>query len=167
MEETKGAWRFDEEAYDKAERPFHHSLQPDNLKEGEERIYKNGARASFQSSRNGTPRGSVDAGRASMDGGLAALSTTSPRPRQSVDHRVGAVEDGKGDDVNGTQVDIGKQADKKAIEGVPKDEPMPQHVRLRSKEEELRSAVDGLSVKEKAAVEDMLRDLYVSGGRKR
>ncbi|KAK5947045.1 hypothetical protein PMZ80_001191 [Knufia obscura] len=168
MEGTNGAWMFNHDAYQKADRPFHAGLEPDNLKEGEERIYRNGSRASFQSSRNGTPRSSIDGGRASMDASIAAMSMNSPRRsstkhRASVDHKVGAVEDGRSAQVNGTQVDIGQHPDRKEVGGITKDQPMHQHSQLRSKEEELGSGVEGLSVKEKVATEDMLRDLYSSG----
>ena len=165
IESSKGVWLFDPAAYEQAERPFHPGLEPDNLKEGEERIYRNGSRASFQSSRNGTPRGSIDAGRASMDGGIAALRAGSPKSRKSIDHKMGAVENGRPAEVNGTQVDVGRQPEKNGVQGITADEPMPKHSQLRSKEEELGSGVEGLSIKEKVATEEMLRDMYTSSGR--
>ncbi|KAK5089476.1 hypothetical protein LTR70_005941 [Exophiala xenobiotica] len=180
MEGTKGAWVFDTEAYEKAERPFHPGLEPDNLKEGEERVYRNGSRASFQSeSRNVTPRGSIDAGRASMDNGIAAFAASSPRSRKSIDHEasdrdsrrsiehnVGVGRDGRPAEVNGAQTNGGRHPEH-GTSGLTKEQPVPQYAQQRRKEEQLGSGMEGLSVKEQFAVEDMLREMYSSTGKRR
>lgn len=175
LEDTKGVWAFDTEAYDNADRPFHPGLEPDNLKEGEERVYKNGNRGSFQASPSTTPRGSIDGMRPRLSmseasGRRSVDVQDSGRPRQSLearhkralDEKLGAVEDGREASVNGTLMDVGREPEKKEIRGITKEEPEPQTNQLRSREEELGSGVEGLTVKDKVAVEDMLRETYSS-----
>jgi len=180
MEGTEGAWLFDVEAYKNAERPFHPGLEPDNLKEGEERVYKNGSRASFQSeSRGGTPRGSIDAGRASMDDGMSAFATSSPRSRQSmdvkgserearrsIDHQAVGRESRRSLDHNFAAVDYGRQAETPARS--PTQVPArPQDTQQRNQEEELSRGTKRLSTHEKSGVENMFRDMFSSTGKGR
>ena len=197
-EGTKGVWKFNPEAYETADRPFHPDLEPDNLKEGEERVYRNGARGSFQASPSTTPRGSIDGGRpsrlsmsdsprgsidggrprmsisdsprGSLDGGRPRMSIDQERPLKSLeakhkarlDEKLGAVETGRRASINGTAVDVGKEPPRKEIKPISRDEPGPQTTQLRSKEEDLGTGVKDLSLKDKIAVEDMLRDTYSS-----
>lgn len=167
-EKTCGVWSFDQEAWDKREKPYHPGLEPDNIKEGQQRVYRNGSRASFQASGPLLPRNSMASSRQSIDSARFAGSTKSRNSTESersfkdVDEKVGAVEDGRPAKIDGVKVDIGRQPEKKEIHGITKDEPEPQHAQLRSREEELGSGIEGLSVKDKVAVEDMLRDTYSS-----
>ena len=200
-ESTKGVWKFDSEAWEKAEKPFHPGLEPDNLKEGEERVYRNGSRGSIQLSRDNTPRNSVDfrtprgsvdlsngyhydSPRASIDSRRGGQHNDSPRasidsrrggqhndsPRASidsrrgshVDERIGAVEYGRPAEVNGTKVDVGRQPDRREIKGITKNQPSPQTSQKRMKEEELGSGIEGINLKEKIVVEDMLRSATAS-----
>lgn len=220
VHKTDGVWKFDMDAYESTPRPFHPGLEPDNLKEGEERIYRNGSRASLQVSRDNTPRGSIDYGSGTprrssidfangvngehrksrpnidrhiteldereLDQRLAAEQTEDDRQAErahqrneqhkqseagqtlfkkdyQIDERVGAVEDGRPNAVDGTLVDVGRQPDRNDINGIAKNQPAPQTKQRRTKEEEqLESGVEGMNLKEKIATEDMLRDMYKS-----
>lgn len=242
LQDTNGVWKFDMDAYESTPRPFHEGLEPDNLKEGDERVYRNGSRASIQVSRDNTPRGSIDYGSGTprsrrssvdlngingehrksrpqidrhiteldeteLDRKLAAEQTEDDRQQEDayrrseehkqseasqtwlrnpfakkaepvkntepvknsepqgneVDERIGAVEDGRPTNINGTLVDVGRQPDRQDINGITKDQPGPQTNQRRTKEEEqIESGVDGLNLKEKIATEDMLRDMYKS-----
>lgn len=171
-DKTCGIWSFDVDAWENRQKPFHPGIEPDNIKEGQERVYRNGSRASFQASGNLlAPRGSKSSPRQSIDSAMFAGSGSSNKSRsssesarsfKSVDEKVGAVEDGRPAKVDGVKIDVGRQPEKKEIHGITKDEPGPQTAQLRSREEELGSGVEGLTVKDKVAVEDMLRDTYSS-----
>ena len=155
IEATKGAWTFNSEAWESAERPYRPGLHPDNLMEGDERVYRNGVRASFQSSRGGTPRGSVDVGRSSSES-----LTKDPS-------KVGAKDKGESASIDGRAVDVGRKPEKKHIQGISMDQPEQQKEQLRNKERELGSGVEGLSLQEKIAVEDMLREQFASTATKK
>lgn len=160
---SKGIWLFDHQAWDQRQRPFHPGLEPDNLNDGQDRVYRNGVRASFQSSRSATSPSSVNRRRSRSDSPMSAAATISPPVEARADDKVGAKDDGRPAEVDGTLVDVGQQPQKKHLAGISADEPQPQKAQLRQKEEDLGSGVAGLSVQEKIAVEEMLRDKYASG----
>lgn len=169
-EKTYGIWSFDPEAWENRQKPYHPGLEPDNLKEGQQRVYRNGSRASFQAS-NGRLPGQSDSPRQSIDSAIfngngssssTRRSSASSKSKNSVDEKVGAVEDGRPANVDGTLIDVGRQPVRNEIHGITKNEPAPQTNQLRNKEEELGTGIEGLNLKDKIAVEDMLRDKYAS-----
>ncbi|KAK5091165.1 hypothetical protein LTR05_001345 [Lithohypha guttulata] len=200
-QETDGTWFLDTSKYEKTEKPYHPGLEPDNLKEGEERIYRNGSRSSMSLSRSSTPRGSVD-----LSNGAAVSPSRSSSRRSSVDVRNGVNRDGRRTSLEHTQrrniEDKGNGHDKRrdsthgdyprasleykqrrnvdekvgAVDNARRlsvdsrtnvgRHPESQSTPLRNVQE-LGQDVEGISLNDKTAVEDMLRDVYSSGGHSR
>lgn len=166
VENTNGIWLFDPEAFKTAEPPYHPGVAPDNVKDGQQRRYSRFQTNSRESLSSNQSRSSVDLGHAGVNGNTGSrTSVDSAQFNDSdmeLDQKVGAKDDGRSVDVDGVLIDVGQQP-KKETEKVSRDQPEPQTHQLRHKEEDLGTGIEDLSLREKIAVEEMLRDKYTSG----
>lgn len=184
---TNGIWLFDAEAYKNTQRPYHPDLNPNNLREGEERRARRSSsvssassfsRPSSRTSRDFNARGSVDLGRKSIDHSRLRNDST---PRGSIDtrtsrpsnlipsggvngtaHKTAAPDTGHDTILNGASANTSQQSLQLVDTGNqrPTTETSVNHLDVNQKD--LETGIEDLSVAEKTRIENMLRDKYSS-----
>lgn len=162
---TNGVWRFDSEAYEEAQRPIHPGIEPDNVRPGRERRYSQ-FRESSRSSISSQSRASRDFDRESLSGAASPrMSIDSAQFYDSdMDEKVRANGHSRKASVDSVRTDVGEQH-KNGHRRFSKDQTDLRTYQWRKREGSIRSSIEGLSLQEKAAVENMLRDQYTSSGR--
>lgn len=186
-ESTNGIWLFNAEAYKNAQQPYHPDLNPNNLREGEERRTRRSSsvssassfsRPSSRTSRDFGARGSVDLGRKSIDHSRLRNDST---PRGSVDIRTlrssnlvpNGEANGSGHKTattvaspdtinNSTSTNTSQQSLELADRSSRHSRSDASTDQVDTKEKDLQTGIESLSISEKTRVENMLRDKYSS-----